>query len=423
MSNVAWVVVVAVLLAVIVIQQLQKSRKKAATNEFQAHGDLQQVQESVSQAPEVLPREQESPSKIVFGESPAEPIVTIESVSSSVAYQVAKPIEAKGGIVGRLSALVQAAPSLLVAAHANGRQLMEVVVNGDLVRAADGNGLRGFAVGPGGIQEHARLFEVGNLQNLINAAAVWQVASVLVAQKHLADISAKLDEIKEGVSGISRFLDNQRRARIQSTYDYLGQARQAIQAGELPDSVRNQLESCERELAEILRHLVSELKYEATKAVEHTEAFGTGELVEDISRKISKLKALNQDLTLCLKTRIAAWYVLSLYPGEPKLKEARRRSIEQGMAEIHELDSVLQNAVAKDISNVKSMWNKDSTLAGRRQSLTNDRDLVRRELTLGTRHCQNGLASSAARLLEDKAATRIFLEFENGVVVGARQGV
>lgn len=244
-----------------------------------------------------------------------------------------------------------------------------------------------------------------------------------MAQKHLADISAKLDEIKEGVSGISRFLDNQRRARIQSTYDYLGQARQAIQAGELPDSVRNQLESCERELAEILRHLVSELKYEATKAVEHTETFGTGELVEDISKKISKLNALNEDLMLCLKTRIAAWYVLSLYPGEPKLKEARRLSIEQSMAEIHELDSVLQNAVAKDISNVKSMWNKDSTLAERRQSLTNDRDLVRRELRLGTRHCQNGLASGAARLLEDKAATRIFLEFENGVVVGARQGV
>lgn len=181
MSNVVWIVVVAVFLAIVVIQQLQKLRKKAATNESQGHGNLQQVQESVSQEPEVLPKKRESPSKIVFGESPSEPVVTIERVSSNVAYEVAKPIEAKGGIVGRLSALVQAVPSVLVAAQTNGRQLMEVVVNGDLVRAADGNGLRGFAMGPGGIQEHARLFEVGNLQNLVNAAAVWQVASVLVA--------------------------------------------------------------------------------------------------------------------------------------------------------------------------------------------------------------------------------------------------
>jgi hypothetical protein len=70
---------------------------------------------------------------------------------------------------------------------------MEVVINGDLVRAADGHGFRAIAMGAKGVREHARLFEVKNLQNVVNAAAVWQIASVLVAQKHLADISKITD--------------------------------------------------------------------------------------------------------------------------------------------------------------------------------------------------------------------------------------
>ena len=67
---------------------------------------------------------------------------------------------------------------------------MEVVINGDLVQASDGDGLRAFAMESGHIKEHARLFDVQKLQNAINAAAIWQVASVVVAQKHLANASA-----------------------------------------------------------------------------------------------------------------------------------------------------------------------------------------------------------------------------------------
>lgn len=99
--------------------------------------------------------------------------------------------------IGRLTALIQAVPSLLVASEAHGKRLMEVVINGDLVRAADGNGSRPYAITNGRISELARLFEVEKLSDMINAAAVWQIASVVVAQKHLADISQKLDELKK----------------------------------------------------------------------------------------------------------------------------------------------------------------------------------------------------------------------------------
>jgi hypothetical protein len=195
-----------------------------------------------------------------------------------------------------MSELFQAVPSLLVAGEAHGKQFMEVIINGNLVRAADGNGYRAFAMASGHITEHARLLEPSNLQSLINTTAIWQVASVIVAQKHLADISKKLDEIKDGINGISSFLDNQRKARIQSTYDYLGQAYQSIQAGELPDSVRNEIEKCERDLHEIQLHLESEYKQKIDEKVEDEEMFGTRELTSQINNKIEKLHPLIGDM-------------------------------------------------------------------------------------------------------------------------------
>jgi hypothetical protein len=287
--------------------------------------------------PPVGSPEKDMPARIVIGENPDYPLVTIETLDSPLAYEKAQPLDVRSGPVSRLSPLLQAAPSLLVAGEAAGKRLMEVVIKGDMVRAADGNGLRAFTMGVDGIKQNARLFEVSNLQNMINAAAVWQVASVVVAQKHLADISEKLDEIKDGVQRISQFLDNQRKARIQSTYEYLAQAYHAIQAGELPSSVRIQLESCERDLLEIQNHLEMEFRQKVDKKIEKKENFGTEDLRADITAKIDELDELAGDLALCIKTRIAGWHVLSLFPGEPHLKTVRRAKIQESIESFQSL--------------------------------------------------------------------------------------
>jgi hypothetical protein len=214
------------------------------------------------------------PTRIVIGENRAQPVVTIAELQSVKEYEKGTPLDIQHASISRLTGLFQAVPSLLMAGEACGKRLMEVVISGDMARASDGNGLRAFAMGADGIKQHARLFELSNLQTMINAAAIWQAASVLVAQKHLADISKKLDEIKDGIKGISLFLDNQRKARIQSWYDYLGQAYQALQAGELPGSVRNQLENCEYDLLEIQCHLEMEYRQKVESEVK-AERFGT----------------------------------------------------------------------------------------------------------------------------------------------------
>lgn len=147
---------------------------------------------------------------------------------------------------------------------------MEVVIDGALVRASDGNGFRAMSMGADGIREQARLFEAGDLTNLVNAAAVWQLASVVVAQKHLADISEKLTEIKEAVTSISDFLDAERRSVIQGTYQYLSQACEVLTQGELSPAIRLELESCERELLCVsLTHMCPTYAHDAPRNCVH----------------------------------------------------------------------------------------------------------------------------------------------------------
>lgn len=364
------------------------------------------------------------PDRIVIGSNPTLPLVTIEVVPAINGFEKAKPLDPKSNqSISRLSALCQAVPSLMVAGEASGNRLMEVVINGDLVRAADGNGLRAFAMGSKGIAEQARLFEISNLQSIINAAAIWQIASVVVAQKHLADISRKLDEIKAGIQHISQFLANQRKSRVLAIYNYLGQVYLAMKGGGLPDSARIQLESHERELLEIQYHLEMEYRQKIDKKVEHTETFGTEELTNDIGKKISELDELAEDIVLCLKIRIAAWHVMSLVPGDVQLKVARRASIQESIDSLSALVPHLEESLKSEIAAVDSFWNKDSTLDLRKWNLKSKCMTAVGSLESKARQSSEDLIHSEHILLEHGQPTRLYLQFENGELIGARQAV
>ncbi|MEI6934131.1 hypothetical protein ACOQLP_30475, partial [Klebsiella pneumoniae] len=99
--------------------------------------------------------------------------------------------------ISRLSPLLQTLPSLATSAHVASHQYMEVIINGPLASVKDGPGFRGFSLGEKGIKEHAVLLNPDKLSQLVNAGMLLNVASAVLAQKHLADISKKLTEIVE----------------------------------------------------------------------------------------------------------------------------------------------------------------------------------------------------------------------------------
>jgi len=415
--NFLWLIP-AVMLLVLVAAMLLRRRSKLGRQVAKA---APTTPAPAAISPEPDSKGVQEPRAIVIGTSPSAPMLTIRHVSSPSEFGSVKPIDARSkGAISRLSPLLQAVPSVLVAQQASGKQLMEVVVNGNLITAADGNGLRAFVMGPTGIKEQARLFDVNNLQNMINAAAIWQVASVLVAQKHLADISSKLEEIKRGVAGISKFLDNQRKARISSTYEYLGQVYTALQRGELSEATRHQLESCERDLIEIQEHLIAEYRQKADTKVDVNE-WGTEELCKGIATKLDELDQLAHDIALCLKTRIAAWHVLSLFPGNTHLKLARRESIQKSILNFVNLGPHGRDKVHAEILSIDSVWNKAKTLASRKQSLTNKNTITIQNLSDLSKQGLDQIRKSEQVMLEADRPTHLLLRIENGVVVGAGQ--
>ncbi len=359
--------------------------------------------------------------RLVIGERPDHPVITIEHCTSLQVYEEAKLLPDASTTISRLGVFVQAVPAVLTAVQMNGKQIMEVTINGSLTRAADGVGFRAFTTGPRGITEHAKLFDVQNLQTMVNAAAIWQVASVLVAQKHLADISRKLDEIKDTVQNISQFLDNQRKARIHSTFSYLSQAYTAISGGELSHSVRAQLESCERDLLEIQAHLEREYRQVADKPVLDDDTFGTESLTNNLLTKTHHLNSLASDMALCLKTRITAWHVLALYPGEPQLKLARQQAIQASLDGLPDLVPYVEESIEREIAKIKSMWNTQETLDIRKNSV---RRKVQESCEILLDHVETSharLKTTGNLLLEHDRPMRLLFEFENGVVLGVRE--
>jgi hypothetical protein len=373
---------------------------------------------------EVEPHTRQVPDRVVIGSNPASPVVTIEMVRGVNHFENATELDIKSNkSVSRLSALCQAIPSVLVAGEASGKKLMEVVISGDLVRATDGSGFRPFAMSGNKIVEQARLFEVSNLGKMIDAAAIWQIASVVVAQKHLADINRQLNEIKEHVKHISQFLDNQRKARVSSTYDYLEQVSSTIKGGDLPQSSRIQLESCERDLLEIQHHLQMEYRQKIDVNVKHIETFGSEVLTNDIDQKIAGLEALAGDMALCLKTRIAAWHVLSLFPGEPHLKEARRASIQKSIETFTALAPHFEECLKTEIAAVNAFWNWGSTLDERKRNLETKRVAAVETLERVRQRSTESVAQTEHLLLEHDQPIRLYLQYENGELTAARQAV
>lgn len=369
MTNIQVLILGAMICAAIVVAAfvLRKKRPDLATNRSSTalfHAETTRV----SALPAKV--EIEEAHELLIGSNPNQPALRIAPLMDEQRFAEATPAQLKGSVAGRLNSLLQAAPALLTQNElSSGRKYMEVAINGDLVRSSTGDGYRAFTMGPKGIKEHAVLHEPSRLENIVNAAAIWQVASVVVAQKHLADINTKLEAINKGINRIQASLSAGRRGLIVATHSYLRQAADSIRAGELPEALRHQLENCERDLLAAYEHLVAEFRSQATEDVKHTETLGTEQLTADLKAKHKSLETLADELSLCIQTRVLAWYVWSVYPGEPIFKAARKTSIEASIAELSKLNAMRAQQLDTDLAKVKAIFNLGSTLEERRDSI------------------------------------------------------
>ena len=365
------------------------------------------------------------PIELHMGTSQDKPLVTVSPLSERELPSSARVVSPNNTAINRLSPLLQAVPSVLTASEFGQGHYMKVVVNGPLSAAADGQSLMPFVRGTDGkISSLAKLMDPENLSTLVNAAMLFQVASVLVAQKHLADINKKLDEIMRGVEEIKSFQQNERKAVIIGALKYLEQHIPSILKGEFSDAVRHQLEAIERALLGVQDHLAVDLRAKVDRIASITgERFGgTKRLRDEIDKHQTELHEEQQQWLLCLRARIANWQVLSTFPGDHQLKITRQRAIRESMREVIDsegLFAVMDERFREKIESIDSIWNKQATLDMRKAFLHEMREIGQRNVMLADKTMSQDLDQSGARLLDYQKPVTLALRLEAGRVVEA----
>ncbi len=362
--------------------------------------------------------------ELTFGTAEDLPALSISPISDFDARTV-RDIDVRHSKIDLLSPAIQAAPQLLTAAQIHAGKYMKVVINGPLAKCADGNGYRAFTRGANGkIRENARLFDAKNLKSVVNAAAIWQVASVIVAQKHMADIQESLDTIKRDVNDIKGFLESQRRSVLTGAMEYLDQARSAVAQGEFPDAIRHQLEAVERDLVNTQQHLLEDIGRltNETAEIEHKEWFGTEDFFSEIDKHQRKLEDVRSQWLLCVKVRTANWLVLSAFPGDDALKSARLSSILtslDGVTSDGSIGAAATERMRQKINELHSRLNSAETLKDRREKLTAQFTKMQIAFDQAVREAGQRIHDGGAKLLSYQKPMALAVEMRDQQIVAA----
>ena len=281
-------------------------------------------------------------------------------------------IDVSGTKLSELNPLLQLVPNVLTAAEFGGDNYMRVIVNGPLALSRDARSFLPFVRGADGkVSELARMQDTGRLCEIVNRAMVWQFASVIVAQKHLADMSEKLDEIRQGIEDILTFLENERTSKIRGALRYLDQAIQNILQGGLDEAIRHHLEFVERDLISVQDHLETELKdvTEKIARIEHSDVFGTGDFTAKIKEHQARIYGVQQQWILCVRARAAYWQVLSAFPDAQPLAMIRKSQILKSIEEVAALHPQMNEKTRSKIGEIDAIFNLQETIQERKIAL------------------------------------------------------
>jgi hypothetical protein len=316
-------------------------------------------------------------------------------------------------VVSRLiEPLMQMAPAVGTAVVAGNSKLMEVVINGPLLAASDGNGLRAIAKAGKGF-EHARLFEPKDLQKVANAAAIWQIVSVVVAQKHLADISATLQRVEYTVMSIRDSMADERYAVISSAIKYSIAAKHAVEQGEFLERTRLQLESLDMDVDRAIETLVSEIRRKSDENLEMT-MLGCEREADSAVKKHRYIARLVDELTLAFEARLAIWYLCSVYPDKSKMLPIRLEQINIQFKNAAALHDQLNEAMNKDCDLITSRLNKNNTINKRREPVRQMAQKGLETLRLGQQYAENIISKINQAQVDSHSTSRLLVEVKDG---------
>jgi uncharacterized protein YaaW (UPF0174 family) len=328
--------------------------------------------------------------------------------------------------ISRLSPLLQAVPSLAAAVEFARTNYMIVVTNGDKFLTAKDGTTKAVTVGADGkFSGIANLFGSDGLATMLDVSAVMNVASFVLAQKHLADISRKLSEIKSGIDGIRKFQKDERRSVVTGSIRYFEQVAAPVLGGELSERVLHQIERHEADLIKVQDHVMTDLRTEidAVMKLKDDEWFGSADMKRAIEERQTAIGDLYRELILCIRARCCGWQLLCAFPGDDKGKEVRRRDIVKSIDELETGGQMLAKTddhLRNRIHELSSFWNKATTVNERKLALLRANEALLADVTDSRATVMADLLAADEMLAAMKRPVSMALRIEDGKIAAIR---
>lgn len=352
-----------------------------------------------------------------FGQDINQPALTVSTIPPSELISTEAMQEQDITGISRLSPLLQTLPSLATSAHIARHQYMEVIINGPLASVKGGPGFRGFSLGEKGIKEHAVLLNPDKLNQLVNASMLLNVASAVLAQKHLADISNKLTEIVEAVREVSAFQSNARKSEIIGAIQYLQQITPVVLEGQCSPAIRQKLEDIEVQFSALQAHLLTDITAAGDKvsALKDRGLFGSTEITNKIQTQQKILDERIHEWDLAIKVRAQALHLLTHTEGDTTLVKHRQQTIVHNYQQFESVIDKVERQLQQRIQGISALTEQSNTTNANKVLLRKwtTTTLMQQKMAIEEAHLsfaqfQQGL------LAEQPQSARLLVEMQDG---------
>lgn len=313
--------------------------------------------------------------------------------------------------VSRLNQLIAHVPDLMIKNEMskNNLAILNVPLE-ELKSAKDGNGLRAIIMGKEGIKENARIFTPEKLQNLVNTGVLMNLASTLVAQKHLADINQKLNKINEGIENINDFLSSERKSKITAAYKEANRTYNSLSKGNVILYVKNNvLTNHLSSLQQVYEHIQKDIN-KVIKDIEVTSKVK----IEKLSELIKRLNDYCYEFRFCCNTIMAIYAVFFIQNKQQyDFIENMIELYEETQIYMDEISDRLNRKLEELFEQSKSIFNFSST------DLSNFAFMKNRKFDFNNVLCSFGELKSFSNLFLENKSLEIQVELENGKIKNA----
>lgn len=370
--------------------------------------------------PSVMTTIQNYDRRWVFENEERLPVLTVSSLAISAVKNVETLPQHDVTGISPLSPLLQTLPSLVTSVHLANHHYMEVVIEGALASVKGGAGYRGFSMGANGIKEHAVLLSPDNLHRLVNASLLLNVASAVLAQKHLADISHKLMQISETIREVSIFQNTARHSEIISFIEYLKQITPVVRARQSSVDYRQGLEDIEKRSISVQDHLRKDIVAigEKVYSLKDNAFFGSADITSKIleQQKILDERIVEWDLTM--KVRGQALHLLSHIGVESMLVQRRHQSIDDHYADFNRAIERVEQQMHQRIDGISAITEQTNTTLANKVLLRKWANSHLKQHIASIEVAHKAIGKIQKNMLDTPSSpTRMLVEMRNGEVV------